>query len=202
MGGDALLSAESLGRLHTPVVDLDCTESVALDWFVRGSGATRTLEHPGATAGYTSWIVLAPGASTGFAVLVNDSVRAGEAIHRIRRWVLEHFAGIVETDPEPTTTDVDVARVEGVYAAPMATLTVVRGDEPGTAHVRVAAREDTAGWPITFPPFPYDRPALLRFFEPDNAVDTTPPTRVVHFDPTGDRSSWMTWDLRRAVRVG
>ena len=200
-GGAVELSVEARERLHTPVVDLDRTTSVALDWFVRGSGEHRTLEHPGATAGYTSWLVLVPGASAAFAVLVNDSVKAGEAIRRIRRWALERIAGIVESEPEPTAADLDMSRFEGTYAASMATLTVTRGDEPGTAHVEVSTRDDVAGWPITFPPFPFDRPAFLRFFDDDHAVDTTTPGRVIQFEPTNGRSNWMTWELRRAMRV-
>lgn len=201
--GEAVLSEHVRSRLHEPVAELDAQTAIALDWFVRGDGKERTLEHGGATVGYTTDLVLMPSAEVAFVGLVNESIHGQTACQRVRRWVLERCAGHIECDPVPDPgLQINLERYEGTYLAPFATLTVAPGAEQGSIHMGVSARTDRAPWPSTWPPFPHEREAEVRFFAPDQGVDTVTPARVFRFaGDEGGRAAWCTWGYRRVPRT-
>jgi hypothetical protein len=116
----------------------------------------------------------------------------------VRRWALEHLAGLRERDPAPDPTlDVDRRRVTGTYTHPFAVIDVSAGAAPGTIVFTESARTDTDGWQP-----PPERPITASFFTDDHAVtlDAPGPARVVRFDRDGDHADWMLWGARRALR--
>lgn len=198
--GTALISRESLSRLHTPVVTEDLTSAVGLDWFVRSTDGVTTIEHGGLTAGYCSTLVVAPERNVGVVCLTHAT--NGAAVNEtVRRWALEHAAGIRERDPEPDPSiPVDATRFAGTFLYPFGLLTLSAGDSPGTILVTTTPREDVDGWKP-----PPDPPMTLGFFAEDHAVtvDAPGPARVARFGfGASGNADWILWAGRRSPRVG
>lgn len=197
--GTEILSRASLDRLHTPVVNADLRDDIALDWFVRDLDGARSIGHGGQTAGYLSDLVIVPERDFAFVGLTNAT--NGAVVNQIvRRWALEEFAGIRERDPVPDpSVPVDAARFEGRFLHPFAMLTVTSASEPGALVVTPSARDDVDGWQP-----PVDAAERLGFIAEDHAVslDAPGPQHVVRFGFGEDGcASWLLWNGRRAVRV-
>jgi CubicO group peptidase (beta-lactamase class C family) len=200
LDGSEILTPESLERLHTPVVNADALDDIALDWFVRDVDGVRSIGHGGVTAGYVSDLIIVPQRS--FACVSLTNATNGASVNdAVRRWALQRFAGIDERDPEPDATlTIDADRFTGQYVHSFAMLNVDPGAAPGTVTVTQTARGDVdGGWQP-----PLDPPYTLAFFTDDHAVTVDPPgpPRVARFGFDDDgRVTWMTWSGRRAPRV-
>ena len=196
--GATLLSSATLARLQAPVVKADLLDDVALDWFVRDVDGVTTIGHSGLTVGYSSDLVFAPQRDFAF-VGTSNATNGGAVIQSVRRWALERFAGVRETDPVPGPgLDTDVGRVTGRYLHPFAVLEVSPAGEPGTVTV-TQSRRQVEGWQP-----PLDPPVDAKFFAPDHVVTVggPGPARVASFGPeVGGRSAWMLWGHRRAPRI-
>ncbi len=198
--GTTLLSPESRGRAHSPVVQLDRWTGIGLDWFVITSEGGTTIDHGGSTVGYCSSLVLAP--TSDVAVVCLTHATNGAAVNQaIRRWALERYAGIVERDPEPDpAVAVDAARFEGRFLYPFAQLTISAGEQPNTLTVSSSRRDDVDGWKP-----PPDPPMTLAFVDDRHTVtlDAPGPRRWTQFGFDDDgRAAWLTWGSRRAIRNG
>ncbi len=193
--GDTLLSRETLERLHAPVVTADLLDRVALDWFVREIDGVRTIGHGGLTVGYVSDLIIAPERNFAF-VAASNATNGGSVIRTVRRWALEHFAGIKESDPvTDPDLDVDVSRVVGAYLHPFAVLNVAVSDAPGRITITPSVRE-VDGWQP-----PLDPAVEAGFFAPGHVVtaDAPGPARVGRFGPDVDGpAEWLLWGHRRA----
>ena len=197
--GRSLLSHESLVRLHRPLVAIDATSDVGLDWFVESTDGVTTIGHGGLTAGYCSELVVVPDRGVGVVALTN-STNGGGLNHVVRRWALERAGGIREQDPVPDAASaVDVMRVTGRYLAPFGVLTIEATAEPGTIRVTTAQRDDVEGWKP-----PPDPPMTFGFFADDHVISLDAPgaARIARFGygPTG-HADWVLWGLRRAPRL-
>jgi hypothetical protein len=196
--GTTLLSRESLDRLHTPVVNVNACEDVALDWTVTTTDGATSIGHGGVTAGYISDLVVFPAREVAFVGLTNAT--NGAIVNQtVRRFALDRVAGIRETDPEPDPTRTGpVDRLLGRYLSPFGVLSVAAGEAPGTIHVTSTVREDTDGWkppvdpPMSFAPFAADQYVSL---------DAPGPARVIRFPLDGDRPGWVLWTGRRSPRI-
>ena len=196
--GHRLLGDESLARLHTPVVNADRTEDIALDWAERDSGGARSIGHGGVTAGYISDLVIVPDHDVAVIGLTNAT--NGAIVNQtIRRWALQRVAGLVERDPEPDPTSrPDAASYLGCYLHPFADLTVAAGDLDATLVVS-AEQRDIDGWRP-----PADEPVTCGFLADDHIVslDHDETARVGRFGLDGDgRAEWLLWGGRRALRA-
>jgi CubicO group peptidase (beta-lactamase class C family) len=196
--GTVILTPESLDRLHTPVVTASRVEAVALDWSVENLDGVPGIGHGGVTAGYMSDLLVVAERDFAFVGLTNAT--NGSVVNQtVRRWALERFAGIHETDPEPDPSlTIDVDRLTGRYRYPFAALSIAPGEAPNTVVVTSSVREDTEGWKP-----PPDPPVTLGFFAPDHAVtlDANGPAEVARFDPSDGRADWVLWSGRRSPRV-
>lgn len=195
--GQPVLSSESLTRLHTPVVQASREVGIGLDWFVKQIAGATVMGHGGVTAGYVSDLLIVPSARLGVVVCTN-STGGAVAITRIRRWVLAHLAGLVETDPvDQSDSAPDLAAVCGRYGHAFGMLTVEAGPTPASVVVRTEPRRDVAWQP------PADPPALCRFSAPDTifSVDGEPRS-LGRFTWGGDgRAASLTWHERMAPRI-
>ena len=196
--GTALLSQESLTRLHTPVVEANFRTGIALDWYVRTIDGVTTYGHGGLTAGYASDLLVVPDRDVAFVALTN-STNGGELTQRMRQWALAHYATITETDPTPNPVAApDPACVTGRYIHPYSLLDVTAGDDPGTIVVTPVRRTDDVTWQP-----PIDPPTTCAFVDRDTIVTLdNGPASVGTFGFDGTTASWLTWHDRRAPRVG
>jgi CubicO group peptidase (beta-lactamase class C family) len=198
--GTELLSAESLARLHTPVVDGEPLARVGLDWYVREVDGATTVGHGGLTVGYVSALKVAPERQFAFVGLTN-ATNGAVVNHQVRRWAFEHLAGLALVDPVPDpalAAAVDTARLAGRYEHSFCELAVEPGAEAGTVRITPSARSDAEGWQP-----PVESPVTCGFFTPDDAVEVEPevgPPTVVRFEAGTDPATWIQWGGRLAPR--
>jgi CubicO group peptidase (beta-lactamase class C family) len=196
--GTSLLAPASLERLHTPVVQADMTESVALDWFVRDIDGARSIGHGGTTAGYQTELVIVSECDTAFIGLTN-STNGSWVNDEMRRWCLARFAGLRDQPLEPARSlVVDTARCHGRFVHAFGILTVDTDvEDANRVRITSSARDDVDGWQPPLSP-----PLSFAFVNDDHAVAVAPgPQKLVRFgfDSKGD-ATWILWDSRRAVR--
>lgn len=129
----AALLFEPLGMASTtymqqPTVGLRGTslgDAMGIGWFLRDTGGVRVVEHGGSAGGQFAELVLVP--ERDFAVVAsNEGPDGGLALNRaVVRWVLEHYLGVVDRDPEPLPHDrARAGEVVGNYENEMMTLTI------------------------------------------------------------------------------
>ncbi len=119
VGGERILSAESLEAMHTPILTKHGSdEQMALTWHVSDSGGVRRSSHGGATLGQRAMLTVVPGHELVLATLTN--AETGRRLNRDAvRWVLREYLDAVVTDPEPLKTDADDLREYiGTYTRP------------------------------------------------------------------------------------
>lgn len=197
--GSELLSAESLQRLHAPVVEMTGTTEVGLDWFVEEIGGATVVGHGGETPGYVTDLAFIPDQEIGIACTAN-AVNADPVIRTVRRWMLERVAGLSETDPDPDpTVDVDVDRLVGRYLHAFGWIDVTRADEPGQLRVDMTPRDDVAWQP------PAESPCTIAAYGQTDfrSVDLGDNVRTYRFDHPADDApaAWIQPGYRRAPRV-
>ncbi len=197
--GKVLLNQESLKRMHTPVVSVDQTMDIALDWFVSETDGVTAISHLGNTIGYDTDIVVIPERGVGVVCLTHAT--NGAAVNQgVRRWALQRFAGIDERDPAPDPSlAVETSRFTGNYLHGFANLKLAAGEAEGTVVLTHSPRNDLA-WtiPIELPPVTFG------FFAEDQAVslDFQGPAMVVKFGFGQDgRAEWLLAALRRSPRI-
>jgi CubicO group peptidase (beta-lactamase class C family) len=196
-----ILTAESLTRLHTPVVRADALDAIGLDWHVRPLDGVTSIGHGGVTAGYVSDLVVVP--ERGFAFVGLTNATNGASVNQaVRRWALQRFAGIDERDPEPDpSVPANVAGAVGDFLFAFARLTVSAGAAPGTVLVTPSARDDLDEG--TWQP-PLDPPSTLGFFAGDQAIsiNSPGPAHLARFGfGTDGTADWIQWSGRRAPRI-
>jgi CubicO group peptidase (beta-lactamase class C family) len=197
--GSRILSDESLTRLHTPVVNVDVTSDVALDWLVQQHDGVTTISHSGVTIGYCSELVVAPERRIAIACLTN-AVNGGTVNEAIKRWAMARCAGVAIEDPIPDPgTAPDLAGCSGEFRGPFARLLLAPGKSEGTVVVTEAPRDDVDGWQPPVAP-----PITFAFFAPDHAVslDAPGPPRVLRVEWDDDGvPRWLLWSSRQSPRV-
>lgn len=214
VNGAPLLTGDQLARLHTPVAEARRGVGIALDWFVTDVDGATLIGHGGATAGYLSDLTVVPGAGLGLVVLTN-ATNGGVAIRKIRRWILERFAGLVETDPVVVADAAPpIGHVTGRYLHPFGILTVSEAD-PSASVSSAASASASASAPagmITITTVPRDDvtwqpppdPAITCGFVTENTiVGVSGKTRPIGtFGPfKGGHARWLNWHERRALRI-
>jgi CubicO group peptidase (beta-lactamase class C family) len=201
--GTEVLSAESLERLHTPVVRADRDEEIGLDWSVERIDGATAIGHGGVTVGYVTDLLVVP--DEGFAFVGLTNATNGAAVNQaVRRWALEHGPGLIERDPEPDPAlapTLDLTPHAGRYLHSFAALEITPGVAPGTVVLTSSRRDDVGGWQP-----PIDDPITYAFVAPDHAVslDAPGPVRTITFglDATGGRpAEWVQVNGRRAPRA-
>ena len=201
-----VLSAESLARLHHPVVErAEPLDQVALDWYVRDIDGVRTLGHGGVTPGYVSDLLVLPDRRA-VVVCLTNATNGAAVVHEVRRWVLAHHLGLHEAHPPPDrATAVDPTRLTGTYVHSFCLLDVEPGPDAGAVRVVPRANRDAVGWQP-----PLDASRVLAFTNETDAVsvdhDPGDPPRVVRFGfeatADGDTSAtWLQWGGRLAPRA-
>jgi CubicO group peptidase (beta-lactamase class C family) len=117
--GDGVLPAAALHRMREQTVELRAStlgDGFGICWFLREVDGVRTIGHGGSGNGQFAELLIVPEHDFAVVSLANagpDGYRFNQAVVR---WVLEHYLGLVERDPEPIPYDETRAReVAGRY---------------------------------------------------------------------------------------
>lgn len=106
--GTRLLSPQNLEKMKQPTVHMPGSalgDAVGISWMLKDADGVQLVSHGGSTLGQQSAFVMAPEKHFGIAVLTNASSAGSDLNHGLVRDALAHFAGVVETDPEPVSRD-------------------------------------------------------------------------------------------------
>ena len=109
--GSKVLSQELLDLMKEPTAHMPGSaigDHVGIGWLLHDVDGVRIVGHGGSTIGQESAFLMIPERSFGIAVLTNADSAGGELNHAVTRAAQEHYAGVVETDPEPTTRSAEL----------------------------------------------------------------------------------------------
>ncbi|GHF67851.1 CubicO group peptidase (beta-lactamase class C family) [Amycolatopsis bartoniae] len=186
--GKTVLSPESVALMQAPSLETLWGlpfENWGLGWYIRGTGAARTLGHTGGNAGAHSILTIAPEHGCAVAVLTNSTT--GAVLNALlTEELFQQLCGIsaaprMETTGDPVTAGLDLDRYAGTYEAEGGSLTVtVRNDR---LHVEQHMNDSLAGHmtmispdllplpPMTLTPFDADGRFLSDAGMPVSFVD-------------------------------
>lgn len=123
LGGDA-----QAVRMQQPTAELRGStlgDAFGLCWFLRDVGGVRTVGHGGSGNGQFAELLLVPERNFAIAAMSNagpDGIVCNQAIVR---WALEHYLGVVDSDPEPLPHDeARAGEVVGGYEIDAMVLTI------------------------------------------------------------------------------
>ncbi|MEV4129268.1 serine hydrolase domain-containing protein [Nocardia sp. NPDC049707] len=128
-GGERILPTELLHRMREQTVELRAStlgDAFGICWFLRKVDGVATIGHGGSGNGQFADLLVVPERNFAVAVMSNAGPDAGLAFNRaVVNWVLEHYLGVVERDPEPLPYDeARAAEIVGHYENEMMRLTL------------------------------------------------------------------------------
>jgi hypothetical protein len=192
----ALLPPDALAEMHAPRVPAANGEYLGLTWFVRDAAGLRVLRHGGATHGQCASFWFAPARRFALAVLTNSD--RGDELHQVvTRWVLEHYLGVVEPEPEALPVpEAAQAEYAGRYTAAAADRLVYAQD--GELWLQV---EPKGGFPTPdSPPGERPPPVRLALCGADCLVMLDEPLKGARAEILRDEAGRIVW-LRAGGRV-
>ena len=119
--GKRLLSEQSLKEMQEIQVDSSgMSDAWGLGWQINFYGDVKVFGHGGSTNGFQALLDLVP--SRDFAIVTLTNSGRGSATNReVTEWVLDNFAGLTKTKPDPISLpDAKLAEYAGEYSQPLA----------------------------------------------------------------------------------
>ncbi|HKD99202.1 MAG TPA: serine hydrolase domain-containing protein [Micromonosporaceae bacterium] len=139
--GTRLLSAEMVARMQQPTVSMPGSalgDHVGISWLLREADGVKIVAHGGTTIGQHSEFVMAPERDFAVISMTNCGPNGPRFNDEVVRWALEHYAGIVERDPEPVSLpDEALAAYVGRYETIAVTCDITSGDGRLTVTIKV-----------------------------------------------------------------
>lgn len=166
--GAPLLSPVSLAFMRTSTVEASGGNEWGLTWGLRRVGSTQLVFHGGATSGQLSAFMMVP--ERRFAITVLTNADRGSLLHaEIVKWALEHYLGLVESDPQPLQMSADdLAAREGLYVGAGSTSDLKLSLQDGSLIMEVILK---GGFPTAAsPPPPTPPPMRLGFADKDRVM--------------------------------
>ncbi len=141
-GGAQVLPAEALQRMQEQTVELRGStlgDAFGICWFLRDVDGVRTVGHGGSANGQFAELLLVPERDFAVVALSNAGPDGGLAVnHAVVRWTLEHYAAVVDRDPEALPFDAVRAReVAGSYDNDLMRLVIVTDGTGLTVECRI-----------------------------------------------------------------
>ena len=102
--GTRVLPEQLVKQMQQPTVDMPGSalgDHVGISWLLRDVDGVRFVGHGGTMIGQHSEFLMVPERDFGIASMTNCGPNGPQFNERIRRWALEHYAGVIERDPEP-----------------------------------------------------------------------------------------------------
>lgn len=123
--GTRLLSREALDRMKQPTVDMRGSalgDHVGISWLIRDVDGVRLVGHGGSMNGQYSEFVTAPERGFAFISMTNSGPNGSQFNTLLEKWVLEHYLGVVDAEPEQLTLgDAALAQYVGRFETIAAT---------------------------------------------------------------------------------
>ncbi len=118
--GTRVLPTEALQGMQLPTAELRGStlgDAFGVCWFLRNVGGVTTIGHGGSANGQFAELLIVPERNFALAVTSNAGPDAGLQFNQTTvRWMLDHYLGMVERDPEPLPYDkAKAAEVVGGY---------------------------------------------------------------------------------------
>lgn len=144
--GTRVLSSETLELMKQPTAEMPGSalgDAVGISWFIRDAGGERVVGHGGDTIGQHSEFVMVPERGFAFTCMTNCGPNGSELNEDLLRWALEHYLGVVETEPEPVLlSDEQLRPYTGHYETIAVTCEIVAKD--GRLEATVHVKPETA----------------------------------------------------------
>lgn len=102
--GTRLLSKENLARMQQPTADMKGSaigDAVGISWLLGEVAGVATVSHGGTTNGQHSDFTLVPERRFGVISMSNCGPNGPQLNHKVVRWALKRFLGLIDTEPEP-----------------------------------------------------------------------------------------------------
>lgn len=173
--GTRLLSAESVRQMQQPTADMlgnALGDAVGISWLLSDYAGATKVAHGGTTNGQYSDFVLIPERNFGVISMSNCGPNGSQFNHKLSAWALEHFLGLVESEPETVRlSEAELAPYTGRFEtiAAVIEMTSVNGRLSAQVTVKesMAAALAEKGEPI-----PQQPPIVLALVagRPDNYV--------------------------------
>ena len=126
--GTRVLPTHLLQQMQEPTAELRASnlgDAIGLGWFLRDVDGVRTVGHAGSANGQFAELLTVPERNFAVVSLSNASQGGIPFNQAVVRWVLEHYLGLVDRDPEPIPFDAARAQeLAGTYANEMMTFTI------------------------------------------------------------------------------
>jgi CubicO group peptidase (beta-lactamase class C family) len=117
--GTQFLSRELLDRMKRPTADMRGSaigDYVGISWLLRDIDGVRTVGHGGTVIGQYSDFLMVPERNFAVTSLSNCGPNGPQLNHRLVKWALEHYLGVVDADAEPIVLGDDaLAQYVGRY---------------------------------------------------------------------------------------
>jgi CubicO group peptidase (beta-lactamase class C family) len=192
-GTPGVLSEDTRRRMQASVLKKHGTdEEMAVTWHISHAGGLRRVGHGGATVGQQANLTMVPDRHFAVVVLTNSS--SGSRLHQeVTRFAMKEFLGVEDRDPEPLTSQPELADYTARFTRPFAD--VVVSVENGTLHLQSIAKR---GFPNASAPVPPPGPKVpYAFYSKDRAIATGGPARGARIDFIRSNDGRIEW-----VRVG
>ena len=139
--GTQVLSKDNLLRMQQPTAEMAGSalgDAVGISWLLGEVAGERTVSHGGTTNGQHSDFTLVPDRRFGVISMTNCGPNGPQLNHKIVRWAMEQYLGLVEVDPEPVRLpDAELAPYCGRFETIAATVDIIAEDGRLSAAVTI-----------------------------------------------------------------
>ena len=139
--GTRLISQERLQAMQQPTADMRGSalgDAVGISWLLGEVAGVKTVSHGGTTNGQHSDFLLVPERGLGVISMSNCGPNGAQLNHKVVRWALEHYLGLVDVEPEPVRLpDAELAPYTGRFETIAAVVEVTAADGRLSAQISV-----------------------------------------------------------------
>ena len=139
--GTRILSEESLRAMQQATADMKGSaigDAVGISWLLSEVGGVPVVSHGGTTYGQHSDFTLVPSHGFGVISMTNCGPNGPQLNHKIVKWALEQFLGLVDQEPEPIRlSDDELAAYTGRFETIAAIVEVSAHDGRLSAQVEM-----------------------------------------------------------------
>ena len=200
-GGTRILSAASLGRMHTTQVAKHGTdEEMAVTWHASNTGGVRQISHGGSTVGQQALLTLVPSQQFAIALLTNSG-RGSQLNRDVTRAAMKEYLGVTIADPAPISVPAaELAQYAGRYSRPFSDVVVKQEGER-----LIVQTIQKQGFPTPTTPIPPAQPGSpYAFYAKDRLIAVEGPAKGARAEiirlPDG-RIGWIRVSSRVSRRV-